>query len=291
MKLTENSWVNHFKDTIHSTFTLSNVFFKFLPHDQSDAINREFYAQKLLANTKFVPKPYFKLTPRNFPGFIAEQKLVFEPNYRKTDQFIIESGKALKKLHSFSRKNKNLINKYIPEDDFLVNGTYDPRVILKVFVTDPLISLKGSKNKLINKTVLETIRIVKKDIHNLDKKVVFKSEYCCLIHGDLNGENMVRQDNGRLAFLDWADCRWDTFSCDISQFIYLHFLNKKETKLFLQSYNSPWITKEMLEIHRLLLIGWDIIYLMTVNLKIEPNKVGRLEPLKNKVWHQNIIPL
>ncbi|MBU1200854.1 phosphotransferase [Patescibacteria group bacterium] len=283
-------WTHYFRDTTHSTFALANFFFRFLPDNRKQSINREYHAQRSLAPTGLVPKPYFKfVSPMSWlPSFVVEEKIDFYPDYQKSDQFIIDTAKSLKKLHSFSRKNKNLITRHIPEDIFLRDGTYNPLVILENFIEVPFAKVKSQSPKLITKAVRISVEKIGEQIRTLAKSAVYKSEYCSMVHGDLNDTNIVRRkDKTGVAYLDWADSRWDIASCDIAQFIYLHKLNNREKKLFLNAYNEKWLTDSIIEIHRLLLIGWDIIYLMTINLDIPPDKIDWLLPLKQLVWDQS----
>lgn len=282
-------WSYYFRDTTHTTFGIFNLFFRLLPNNRKQSINREYYAQRFLAPTSLVPKPYFKLiSPVWFlPSIVVEERVNFHKKYQKSKQFIVDVGKSLKIFHEFSRSQKKVINKYIPEDIFLQNGTYDPSVILQNFIEGPFIKIAQLKPKLATRVVRKSILEIGRKIRILAKNTKYKPEYCSLVHGDLNDTNVVRNigKNG-VTYLDWADSRWDIASCDISQFIYLHKLTKQEKSWFLDSYGAEWVTKSIIEIHHLLLIGWDLIYLMTIDLQIPPDKIDRLLPLKRSVWEE-----
>jgi thiamine kinase-like enzyme len=293
MNSNKHKWTDYFRDTTHGTLDLGKVYLRWLPGDRRDTVDKEYWAQKIISSVDLAPEPYFKVhfPFGTLPSLIFEEKIDFHKVYKKTDNFITDTAKALRKMHDVAREKKEVTTKYIPEDNLLVKGTYGPLTILKVFVTDPLKKLKQSKSQHVTKHVESTLSEIEKRIINLSKKTKYTKEYCSLIHGDLNDTNIVRDKKGKIVVIDWADCRWDIVTCDLSQFIYLHFLNKREQKLFLEAYGAAWVTEEMIEIHRLLLIGWDIIYLMTVNLDYEPDKADRLEPLKDKVWNKAISPL
>jgi len=271
------------------TYALANLFFRFLPDNRKQSINREYYAQSCLSPKGLVPKPYFKfISPVSLlPSFVIEEKIDFYKSYEKTDQFIVDVAKSLKVLHNYSREHKSQVLTHIPEDIFLKNGTYNPLVIFENFVETPFAKVKRQKSILATKAVKVSIERVRKQISMLIKSSIYKPEYCSIVHGDLNCTNIVRRrDRSGVSYLDWADSRWDIASCDISQFIYLHKLNKREKDLFLATYDEEWLTDSIIEIHRLLLIGWDIIYLMIINLEIPPDKIDRLQPLKELVWDQ-----
>lgn len=291
MKSNKKHWKEYFQDTTHKTLSLGRLFVRTLPKSRKSAIEKEFHAQKCLSATNLVPKPYFKFLSNRttIPSFVIEENISFTPVYKKTNKFIIQVGKTLRELHDCSRDGKEGIFKVIPPDPLLVNGTYDPLVILRIFITDPLKKIKLARPKLITPTVKENLKTIEDKVRLLNKQTVYKSEYNALIHGDLNDTNIVRKENGGIAYLDWADCRWDIATCDIAQFIYLHRLNKNEQEIFLMAYSANWITKEMTEIHRLLLIGWDIIYLMTINLDIPEDKIERLLPIKERIWDKQKI--
>ncbi len=293
MKLDKYKWTDYFRDTIHSTLDLGLLYLRWLPAERRGTLDKEYWAQKIISNINLAPSPYLKLHFPNelLPSLILEEKVNFHKIYKKTDQFIIDTAEALSRVHDYARKQKNLTNKHIPEDNLLTDGVYNPLVILKVFILEPLEKLKETKKHLVNRTVQTTINEITKKVKKLNSKINFTRDNCSLVHGDLNDTNIVRTKKGEIMIIDWADCRWDIVTCDLSQFIYLHFLTKREEKLFLKSYNSEWITEEMIEIHRILLIGWDLIYLMTVDLNFESDKADRLDPLKKKVWESNIIPL
>jgi len=293
MKLNNHKWTDYFRDTTHATLDLGRIYLRWLPSDRKDTVDKEYWAQKIISSVKLAPNPYIKIHfPFGaLPSLIFEEKINFHKVYKKSDKFITDAAKALRKMHDVAREKKELTTKYIPEDNLLMKGVYDPLTILKVFITDPLKKLKKSRSPHVSKHVEKTLSQIEKKVVKLSKKTIYKEEYCSLIHGDLNDTNIVRDKKGKIVVIDWADCRWDIVTCDLSQFIYLHFLNKREQKLFLKTYGADWVTEEMIEIHRLLLIGWDIIYLMTVNLDYEPDKADRLEPLKDKVWNKKISPL
>jgi len=293
MKSNKHKWTDYFRDTTHATLDLGKLYLRWLPSDRKETVDKEYWAQSIISAVNLAPKPYFKFhfPKETFPSLILEEKIDFHKVYKKSDKFITDTAKVLRKIHNLARKQKKTINKHIPEDKLLSGGAYDPLVILNVFVLSPLEKLKKSKKNLVTKTVEKSLIEIEKRIAELDKKVAYKKEYCSLIHGDLNDTNIVRTKKGKIMLIDWADCRWDIVTCDLSQFIYLHFLTKREQKLFLKTYDASWVTEEMIEIHRLLLIGWDIIYLMTVDLNYETDKADRLESLKRKVWVNNKIPI
>lgn len=288
MKSDKHKWTDYFRDTTHSTFDLGKLYLKWLPGSRKETVDKEYYAQKLVSIIKLAPKPYLRLHLfwKQIPSLILEEKIFFEKKYKKSDKFIKDAAISLREMHDYARRNKDIVTKYIPEDKLLVNGKYDPLRILKVFIQDPLKKLEKKKMRLLNKTVKNTLFEIGERIIYLNKKIRYFPNQCSLIHGDLNNTNLVRTRGDKIMIIDWADCRWDIVTCDLSQFIYLHFLTKEEKKLFLESYGADWISEDMLEIHRLLLIGWDIIYLITVDLIVEPDKEDRLIPLRKKIWEQ-----
>lgn len=293
MKSDKAKWTDYFRDTTHANLDLGKLYLRWLPADRKVTIDKEYWAQSIISSINIAPKPYFKLhfPYQVLPSLILEEKINFHKIHKKSDKLIVDTAKALRKMHDFAREQKEITNKYIPEDELLSNGVYEPLTILKVFITNPLEKLKKTKKHLVTNTVESSIKEIEKRIMKLNKEVTYKREYCSLIHGDLNDSNIVHTKKGKIMILDWADCRWDIVTCDLSQLIYLHFLTKREQELFLKTYDASWATEGMIEIHRLLLIGWDIIYLMAVELNYESDKAYRLEPLKEKVWTKGIIPL
>lgn len=293
MKLDRHEWADYFRDTNPGALDLGKLYLKWLPGNRKETLDKEYYAQKVISSIKLAPKPYLKLRfpSKHLPSLFLEEKVFFEKEYTKSDKFIKDVATSLREMHDYARANKNIIMNNIPENKLLTSGRYDPLVILKTFIQNPLRALEMSKNSLLNQVARNTLSEIEKKIINIEKGVQYSPDQCSLIHGDLNNTNLVKTKGGEIMIIDWADCRWDIVTCDLSQFIYLHFLTKREKKLFLDSYGAYWITEKMLEIHRLLLVGWDIIYLTTVDLVINPNTKDRLRLLKKKVWEEAKISL
>lgn len=287
-----NHWSVHFEDTTHKVFSIGKYFVKMLPGSQKSALRKEYLIQKILSDTSYVPKPIACATSKDtiLPGFVIEEKIEFARINLDRANLIAETARALHELHSYSQKKRDLILKLIPMDKYLDNGTYSPINILNGFILKPYFDLKIQKSKLINSITNKTIKEINKTINLLARKITYKKDYCAFIHGDLNDTNIVVTAKGNICVLDWADGRWDISSCDIAQFFYLYNLTDKEKKDFLKIYSCNWLNEDILEIHRLLLVGWDLIYLLTIDLEIPDDKM-RLLPLKNKVWKEKVLPL
>ena len=84
-----------------------------LPASQKASITKEYLIQKFLSETKHVPIPLFYLATRDkvLPGVVIEEKISFTGIKIDRKSFIVETAKALRETHSYSRKNKDLILK------------------------------------------------------------------------------------------------------------------------------------------------------------------------------------
>ena len=205
---------------------------------------------------------------------------------------IEEIGSKLRIMHDYARSRKDQVHRCVPPDRFLVNGVYNPVRVLENFVLSPFnyLSENANKTKFLNRVVHETINKIDREVKRLANKVDYKEQYCTLVHGDLNKSNLIMSPDG-LKVIDWANCRWDIASCDLAQFIHLYSLDQEEQELLIGSYNVPWINEEVLKIHQLLLLGWEVIYLIVNDLDIKSEGLIYLRDLKHKIWSEKTLPL
>ena len=99
----------------------------------------------------------------------------------------------------------------------------------------------------------------------IDEKIKFYNQYLnkkkyttCLIHGDLSQNNVLLDSNGSIKLIDWTDARIDVPSHDIAQVFYLFKFDKKQQNFFLKNYGSTWIDKEIIEMHSLVFLIYDL---------------------------------
>jgi Ser/Thr protein kinase RdoA (MazF antagonist) len=113
---------------------------------------------------------------------------------------------------------------------------------------------------------------------NLHTQLKHKKYQISLIHGDLSFHNIFLQDDN-IFLIDWSDCRLDISSCDVSQLFYLLNFNEIQEKLFLKHYQMGYIDSQILKFHKVLLLMYDLADSNIKKLKINKNKMKKLDLL------------
>ncbi len=203
----------------------------------ASVLKKEFHVLNFLQSQGFVPG-VGKFNGRTFHEEMLSGKEIAVSNL--SDATLGALARRLRKLHLLTIPPH--IEKYA-RNAFLSNGKYRPRLVLAAI-------LRKAPLSPVSKQALRTIA---KNIELKLKKSVYPIS---LIHGDLSRHNILLS-KGRIFLIDWTDCRMDISSCDVSQLFYLLKLTPGQEKVFLKHYNMPYIDRELLTFHKLLLSLYD----------------------------------
>ncbi len=191
------------------------------------------------------------IIPRDF---IIEEFLIGRHPTKTTDDLIIAMAKWLNKLHKIKSND-------IPAFAKPKSGDYYS--LVKSFECQGLNLYKKFKKNLdrdllsrLDKIYNETETIVKNN-----EKLFFKQKSFPLNHGDFYKDNIF-YDQNEIKLIDWEFVKYDLKEWDLVSFIYFFRLDKKEIKLFLETYKyrESALSKKKLNLilllHTLWMISW-----------------------------------
>lgn len=104
----------------------------------------------------------------------------------------------------------------------------------------------------------------------------------CLIHGDLNKNNILLSKSGDIKLIDWSDSRIDEPEADIAQFFYHFNLTSKQKKIFTNAYTHCDLNQGVLLIRHLLLLLYDIVQTWLLTNSIDLDKFNKIDSILKK---------
>ncbi|NQV88010.1 MAG: phosphotransferase [Parcubacteria group bacterium] len=221
-------------------------------------LKKEYSVQRFLGDAGIAPKVRTLSTEKRFfEQIFTKQKT---KNLELTNENIKALALLLKKLHS--TKIPRSILEYV-NNPFLNRNLYNPLLVCEKMLENNNCLQKN--RELLQKKMNTYLQILKKTSYKVG-----------LIHGDLRKENILLFDQNIL-LVDWEDCRIDITSCDVSQLFYLLDFDNTQENIFLKYYNEKYITKDILTMHKVLLIVYEIIYQKVVN---GVDDIGRIHKLQ-----------
>lgn len=204
-------------------------------------LRKEFEIQKFLSKYHLAPKVIglkgLSFKEEFIDGLLLKDVII-------DDSLVIELAKLLNKIHLIKLPNKI---KLLIEDEFTKSGIYQPRLIFQELVKDVRFEELNSCFTLAEKYIVK-----------VEKYLKDKHDYMCLVHGDLSMNNIVVSPN-KIVIIDWADCRLDIPTTDISQLFYLCNFTLNQQEIFLNEYNyRGFINKDLIDLNTVLLLIYDL---------------------------------
>jgi thiamine kinase-like enzyme len=189
---------------------------------------------KLRGGEKNAPDPYY-YNPNN--DILIMEKIDGESISKMSNEDIVDVAKALGKLHKpefykpgipfHKREKATQYNRLIEQVNFLEEWF----VQIAPFI---------EKEKKMDNKSFQTLNQAKDIVleQARDSKQNFDESSFSLIHYDLNPENIFRDKEKNILFLDWRQAVIGDRAMDVAKLFYKNYLNKEQKELFFKSYEQ-----------------------------------------------------
>ncbi|MFH1506209.1 MAG: aminoglycoside phosphotransferase family protein [archaeon] len=217
--------------------------------------------------------------------FLVEEFIEGEHPKKDTDEFIKAMAKWYKRLHSYRFKRFPF---YIKRSKYYSMKESYWYHCLKEYQKFKHVASKNIREQ-IDPLYVKTSKIIKNN-ENLFKK----RKYTIICQGDPCPSNLFYK-NGKVRAIDWEFAKFNLEEWDITFFVWIHDLNKRQEKLFLKTYGYPntAIKKKQYDIIHLLnglsMISWRLERLDLINKKkiSRKNNTSRKKDIM-RGWREDI---
>lgn len=257
-----------FDDTQHTVETLkykNKLYIKrSLKRDSQDILEKEYLVQKSINSTSIVPR-VFKFRYSYYLEEIIDSRELYLTNAN-----IRKIASTLYTLHNINvdllpkKLRDSLKNNFLDKFESSINYLNLYEAILKELTSENI------REELTRYKIQEFL--------SNHQKVKIPAKLC-LIHGDLNKGNVLLDESKNIILIDWSDCRIDESAADIAQLFYHFKFTTRQIEFFFKIYSDDFLTFNVLELRKLLLLIYDVVYFWKTEKRKATGKLTQIRDI------------
>jgi thiamine kinase-like enzyme len=257
-----------FEDTKHTVETLkykNRLYIKrSLKLDSQDILEKEYLVQKSINHTRVVPRVF------NFRSLYYFEEIIDFRKLYLTNENIQNIAAALYTLHNINvdllakKLQASLKNHFLDKSGRNINYVSLYEAILKELTSEDI------REELIRYNIQKFLS------SHQEEKIPAK---LCLIHGDLNKGNVLLDEFKNIKLIDWSDCRIDEPAADVAQLFYHFKFTTRQAELFFNTYPDTFIAHGVLEIRKLFLLLYDVVFLWKTKKRKASGKLVQIRDI------------